>query len=160
MLQETYLFDDTIAHNIAFGESDRPRPRPVGSEDGCEPHDFVERLPLGYETRIGESGLRLSGGQRTEDRHRACHLPPAAVLVLDEAASALDSESERSVQRHLDELMAGRTTIVIAHRLSTVREADLIVVLDRGRIVERGAHGELMERQGLYYYLVGQQLQQ
>ncbi len=159
VLQETYLFDDTIARNIAFGDE----PDPVGVQWAAKVaaiHDFVERLPLGYETRIGDSGLRLSGGQAQRIAiARAIYRRPA-VLVLDEAASALDSESERSVQRHLDELMAGRTSIVIAHRLSTVRDADLIVVLDRGRIVERGAHGELMERQGLYYYLVGQQLEQ
>jgi ATP-binding cassette subfamily B protein len=159
VLQETYLFDDTIARNIAFGDEPDPA-RVQWAARTAAIHDFVERLPLGYETRIGDSGLRLSGGQGQRIAiARAIYRRPA-VLVLDEAASALDAESERSVQRHLDELMAGRTTIVIAHRLSTVRDADLIVVLDRGRIVERGAHGELMERQGLYYYLVGQQLEQ
>src|SRR5207342_483837 len=122
-------------------------------------HDFIQRLPLGYETRIGESGLRLSGGQaqRIAIARAVYHRPP--VLLLDEASSALDVESEQAVKRNLDELLRERTSFVIAHRLSTVRDADLIVVLERGRIVERGIHDELMDLRGLYYYLVSQQLQ-
>jgi HlyB family type I secretion system ABC transporter len=159
VLQDSYLFDDTIARNIAFGEPPDPATVQWAARVAAI-HDFVERLPLGYETRVGDSGLRLSGGQAQRIAiARAVYRRPA-VLLLDEASSSLDSESERSVQRHLDELMAGRTSIVIAHRLSTVRNADLIVVLDRGRIVERGTHPELMERQGLYYYLVGQQVEE
>jgi ATP-binding cassette subfamily B protein len=159
VLQDTHLFDDTIARNIAFGEE----PDPVDvlwAARVASVHEFVERLPLGYETRVGDSGLKLSGGQAQRVAiARAIYRKPA-VLLLDEASSALDAESERTVKRNLDDLMHGRTTFVIAHRLSTVRDADLIVVLDRGRIVERGTHVELMERQGLYYYLVGQQLEQ
>ncbi len=159
VLQDTHLFDDTIARNIAFGEE----PDPVDVQWAARVasvHEFVERLPLGYETRVGDSGLKLSGGQAQRVAiARAIYRKPA-VLLLDEASSALDAESERTVKRNLDDLMHGRTTFVIAHRLSTVRDADLIVVLDRGRIVERGTHVELMERQGLYYYLVGQQLDQ
>jgi ATP-binding cassette subfamily B protein len=121
-------------------------------------HDFVERLPLGYETRIGETGLMLSGGQRQRIAiARAVYARPP-VLVFDEATSALDSESERAVQANVDELFEGRTSFVIAHRLSTIRDADTILVLDRGRLVEQGNHEELMRRQGIYYYLVGQQL--
>jgi ATP-binding cassette subfamily B protein len=159
VLQDTHLFDDTIARNIAFGEE----PDPVDVQWAARVasvHEFAERLPLGYETRVGDSGLKLSGGQAQRVAiARAIYRKPA-VLLLDEASSALDAESERTVKRNLDDLMHGRTTFVIAHRLSTVRDADLIVVLDRGRIVERGTHVELMERQGLYYYLVGQQLEQ
>jgi ATP-binding cassette subfamily B protein len=158
VLQENHLFDDTIASNIAFGEE--PDAAAVQwAAKVASVHDFVERLPLGYETRIGDSGLRLSGGQAQRIAiARAVYRRPA-VLLLDEASSSLDAESERAVKQNLDELMGGRTSFVIAHRLSTVRDADLIVVLDRGRIVERGTHTELMERQGLYYYLVGQQLE-
>ena len=119
---------------------------------------FVERLPLGYDTRVGESGLALSGGQRQRIAiaRAVYHQPP--VLMLDEATSSLDSESERAVKENIDRLLEGRTSFVIAHRLSTVRDADLILVLEKGRLVEQGSHDDLMKRQGLYFYLVSQQL--
>jgi ATP-binding cassette subfamily B protein len=122
-------------------------------------HEFVERLPLGYETKVGESGLAVSGGQRQRIAiaRAVYHRPP--ILVFDEATSALDTESERAVKDNLGQLLAGRTSFVIAHRLSTVRDADLIVVLEKGKIVEQGSHDELMRHQGLYYYLVSQQLE-
>ena len=158
VLQETHLFDDSIARNIALGDEkpDLERMRWAAKIAGAQ--QFVERLPLAYDTRVGESGLSLSGGQKQRIAiARAVYSRPA-VLILDEATSALDVESERVVQEGLDELRRDRTCFVIAHRLSTVRDADLIVVLDRGRLVERGTHAELVERRGLYYYLVSQQL--
>jgi HlyB family type I secretion system ABC transporter len=158
VLQENYLFDDTIARNIAFGEAPDPA-RVVWAATVANAHEFVERLPLGYETRIGESGLKLSGGQaqRIAIARAVYHRPP--VLILDEASSALDTESERAVKQNLDDLLRERTSFVIAHRLSTIRDADVILVLEKGRLVEQGTHDELMERRGLYYYLVSQQLE-
>lgn len=159
VLQESYLFDDTIAANIAFGD---PHPDPdqvAWAARVANAHEFVERLPLGFETRVGESGLRLSGGQqqRIAIARALYHRPP--ILLFDEATSALDTESERAVKESLDELLVGRTSFVIAHRLSTVRDAHRIVVLERGRLVESGTHDELMARQGLYFYLASQQLE-
>jgi ABC-type bacteriocin/lantibiotic exporter with double-glycine peptidase domain/CRP-like cAMP-binding protein len=158
VLQENHLFDDTIARNIAFGADEPDLDRVLWASRVANAHEFIDQLPLGYETRIGESGLSLSGGQRQRVAiARAVYHRPA-VLILDEATSSLDTESERAVKENLDRLLDGRTSFVIAHRLSTVRDADLIVVLDRGRIVEQGTHDELMGRQGLYFYLVSQQL--
>jgi ABC-type bacteriocin/lantibiotic exporter with double-glycine peptidase domain len=158
VLQEAYVFDASIAENIAFGDDEPDLERVVWAAGVANAHEFVGRLPLGYATRVGETGLRLSGGQRQRIAiaRAIYHRPP--VLILDEATSALDSESERAVKAGLAELREGRTTFVIAHRLSTVRDADLIVVLDQGRVVERGTHAELVAHQGLYHYLAGEQL--
>ena len=157
-LQDSYLFGETIARNIALGDTVPDMDKVVRAAQVADAHDFVTRLPLGYETRVGESGLLLSGGQRQRVAlARAVYRQPA-VLLLDEATSALDSESERAVQENLAGLLRGRTAFVIAHRLSTVRNADRIVVLERGRIVEQGTHTELLERRGLYFHLCSQQL--
>jgi ABC-type bacteriocin/lantibiotic exporter with double-glycine peptidase domain/CRP-like cAMP-binding protein len=158
VLQEPYLFDDTIARNIAFGDVEPDLASVRAAAELADAADFVERLPLAYETRIGESGMRLSGGQaqRISIARALYHRPP--VLILDEATSALDTESERTVKRNLDRMLEGRTVFVVAHRLSTIRDADLILVLERGRLVEHGTHEELMSRSGLYFYLTGQQL--
>lgn len=157
VLQETYLFSDTIEANIAFGSPlDSGLVREAAQLANAA--DFIERLPLGYETKVGESGLALSGGQRQRLAiARALYRHPA-LLVLDEATSALDAESERAIQENLARLLSDRTAIIIAHRLSTVRHADLILVLDRGRLVEQGTHDELVARRGLYFLLTAQQL--
>jgi HlyB family type I secretion system ABC transporter len=159
VLQETYLFDDTIWGNIAFGEPEPDGERVLWAARAANAHEFVQRLPLRYDTRVGESGLRLSGGQqqRIAIARALYNRPP--ILLFDEATSSLDSESERAVKESLDELLADRTSFVIAHRLSTVRDADRIVVLERGRLVEQGTHDELMQRRGLYFYLASQQLE-
>jgi ATP-binding cassette subfamily B protein len=158
VLQENHLFDDSIARNIAFGEEEPDMDKVMWAAQVASAREFVERLPLGYDTKIGESGLALSGGQKQRVAiARAVYQRPP-VLIFDEATSALDTESERAVKENLDQLLTGRTSFVIAHRLSTVRDADLILVLEKGRLVEQGSHDELMERQGLYYFLVSQQL--
>jgi ATP-binding cassette subfamily B protein len=158
VLQENHLFDDSIARNIAFGEEEPDMDKVMWAAQVASAREFIERLPLGYDTKIGESGLALSGGQKQRVAiARAVYQRPP-VLIFDEATSALDTESERAVKENLDQLLTGRTSFVIAHRLSTVRDADLILVLEQGRLVEQGAHDDLMERQGLYYFLVSQQL--
>jgi ATP-binding cassette subfamily B protein len=159
VLQENHLFDDTIARNIGFGEEEPDLDRIMWAAQVANAREFIERLPLGYDTKIGESGIGLSGGQRQRVAiaRAIYHKPP--VLIFDEATSALDTESERAVKENIDQLLHGRTSFVIAHRLSTVRNADLLLVLERGRLVEQGTHDDLMRRQGLYYFLVSQQLE-
>ncbi len=158
VLQENHLFDDTILRNIAFGEIEPEFDRVLWAAQMANAHDFIHRLPLGYETRIGETGLALSGGQRQRIAiARALYRDPP-ILIFDEATSALDSESERAIQQNLSQITRGRTCLVIAHRLSTIRDADRIVVLEKGRIAEIGTHDDLMSRRGLYFYLSSQQL--
>jgi ATP-binding cassette subfamily B protein len=158
VLQDAYVFADTIARNIAFGESEPDMDRVRWAAQMASADDFIERLPFGYDTKIGETGLALSGGQRQRIAIARAVYGKPPILVFDEATSSLDTESEQAVQRNMDTLLRGRTTFVIAHRLSTVRNAGLIVVLEQGRLVEQGTHDELMKRQGLYYYLASQQL--
>ena len=158
MLQENHLFADTIARNIAFAEEEADMERVVWAAEIANAREFIERLPLGYETRIGETGIALSGGQRQRIAiARAIYRRPT-VVILDEATSSLDTESERVVQENMDALLDGRTAVVIAHRMSTIRNADVILVIEKGRLVEHGTHEELVARQGLYYYLSSQQL--
>jgi len=151
--QETVLFDDTVRNNIAYGRADVPLERVIEAARASQAHEFIEELPQGYDTPLGERGARLSLGQRQRLSIARALLKDPPILILDEATSALDAESETLVQQALERLMRGRTSLVIAHRLATVRAADRIVVLDRGRIVEHGTHRDLLARRGLYAHL-------
>jgi len=151
--QETILFNDTIRRNIELGRLGATNAEIIEAARHAYAYDFITQKPQGFDAIIGEKGVSLSGGQRQRLAIARAVLKNAPVLVLDEATSALDTESERAVQSALDELMKGRTTICIAHRLSTIFHADVIVVLDQGRIVETGAHAELIQRNGVYQKL-------
>jgi len=148
--QEPVLFDETVAQNISLGRQDASREDVVAAAKAAAADGFISALDQGYEARVGEGGLKLSGGQRQRIAIARAMLRNAPILLLDEATSSLDTESERQVQDALATLMTGRTTIVIAHRLSTVLDADRIYVLDRGRVVESGSHADLIARNGLY----------
>jgi subfamily B ATP-binding cassette protein HlyB/CyaB len=158
VLQDNFLFSGTIRENIALGIPDPPMQDVITASMLAGAHDFISELPMGYETVIGERGLTLSGGQRQRLAIARALFTKPKILIMDEATSALDTESEKIIQQNLESIFKGRTTIVIAHRLSTVRNADRIVVMDRGTIVEQGTHYELMEKKGLYFYLNSQQL--
>jgi len=148
--QETVLFNDTVRNNIAYGQPNVAQTKVVAAAQAALAHDFIQKMPAGYDTMIGERGLRLSGGERQRLAIARALLKNAPILILDEATSALDSESESLVQSALQNLMHGRTVFVIAHRLSTVRRADRIVVLENGVISDTGAHEELMKKLGTY----------
>ena len=151
--QETILFGGTVGDNIRFGRHGASPEAVAVAAEAAHAHGFIQALPQGYDTVVGEKGVRLSGGQRQRIAIARAILKDPRILILDEATSALDNESEVLVQDALDRLMRGRTTFVVAHRLSTVQRADQILVLDRGQIVERGTHDELLSSRGLYHRL-------
>lgn len=158
--QETVLFDDTVTNNIAYGHAKHEIERVRAVAEATQAHEFIERLPQGYDTVLGEGGVRLSMGQRQRLTIARALFKDPPILILDEATSSLDAESESLVQQALEVLMQGRTSLVIAHRLATVRRADRIVVLDGGRIVEQGTHDQLLERKGVYARLHALQFHQ
>ncbi|WP_299378372.1 ABC transporter transmembrane domain-containing protein [uncultured Kiloniella sp.] len=148
--QEIQLFDDTVRSNIAYGKTDASEEEIIEAAKNAHAHDFILSLPEGYDTQVGPRGSRLSGGQRQRVAIARAMVKDAPVLLLDEATSALDTESERHVQTALNTLMKGRTTFVIAHRLSTVIDADMIYVMDKGKIIEEGTHTQLLKKSGTY----------
>ena len=159
VMQEPFLFDDTIRANIAYSRPEATDAEVIAAAKSAAAHEFIEGLPKGYDTSVGEAGARLSGGQRQRIAIARAFLKNAPILLLDEATSALDTESEAKVQEALERLMQGRTTVMIAHRLSTVRNADRIYVIEAGKVVEQGTHAALIRKGGLYSRLAkGQDL--
>jgi ATP-binding cassette subfamily B protein len=148
--QDTVLFNDTIYYNIAYGRPDATRDEVLRAAQSAHIHHFIESLPLGYDTMVGERGLKLSGGEKQRVAIARAMLKDPAILIFDEATSALDSKSEKAIQDELRHIARERTTLIIAHRLSTVVDAEQILVMDKGLIVERGTHRELLARQGVY----------
>lgn len=148
--QDTFLADASVAENIAYGSHDVPRQDVIAAAKAAEAHEFISHLPQGYATQVGERGMKLSGGQRQRLALARAILKNPPILILDEATSAVDNETEAAIQRSLDRLVVGRTSLIIAHRLSTVRHAHCIHVLDHGRIVESGTHEKLLTRNGIY----------
>ena len=157
VLQESFLFPISLAENIAYGRPGADRSEIEAAAEAANAHQFITDLPEGYDTVVGERGATLSGGERQRVAIARALLKDAPILILDEPTSALDAETEGQLLGALDNLMAGRTTLIIAHRLSTIRGADRIVVLEHGRVVEEGSHNALLHREGIYARLHGLQ---
>jgi ATP-binding cassette subfamily B protein/subfamily B ATP-binding cassette protein MsbA len=157
--QDVFLFDGSVRDNIAYGRHDATDAEVEEAARRANAHEFIERLPDGYETFVGERGVKLSGGQQQRLAIARAILARPQILILDEATSNLDTESEQLIQASMTTLLAGRTTFVIAHRLSTIRLADMILLMDDGRVVERGTHAELMAAGGAYHEMVQRQMQ-
>ena len=153
--QEVAIFNDTIRDNISYGSLGATEEQVIAAAKQAAAHDFITELPEGYNTRVGENGVKLSGGQRQRISIARAMLKNAPILLLDEATSALDANSERLVQAALERLQQGKTTIVVAHRLSTIIGADIIYVLSHGKVVEAGSHVELLAQGGAYARLYG-----
>jgi ABC-type multidrug transport system fused ATPase/permease subunit len=150
VLQTSLLFSDNIKENIAYGRPDATMEEVIAAARAAQAHEFIEGFTRGYDTVVGERGVTLSGGQRQRVAIARALLMNPRILILDDSTSSVDTQTEKLIQAALDALMEGRTTFVIAHRLSTVRRADMILVMDQGRIVERGTHNELLAGGGLY----------
>ena len=159
MLQETYLFEGSILDNISYAKPDATFEEIIDAAKVAHAHEFITKLPDGYNTRVGNKGHTLSGGERQRIAIARAILHNPKIIILDEATASLDTETERQIQERLGELCKGRTTIAIAHRLSTLSNADSLIVLDKGRLAEMGSHDELMRRKGVYYNLVMAQRQ-
>jgi ATP-binding cassette subfamily B protein len=150
VLQTSLLFSESIRENIAYGRPDASEDEIIAAAKAAQAHDFITELPQGYDTVVGERGITLSGGQRQRVAIARALLMDPRILILDDSLSSVDTQTEKLIQEALDKLMEGRTTFVIAHRLSTVRRADLIVVLEKGCIVQAGKHEELLQQGGMY----------
>jgi ATP-binding cassette subfamily B protein len=155
--QESFLFSGTIAENIAYGKPEATPQEIMRAAKGANAHDFIMALPDGYDTEVGERGARLSGGERQRIAIARAILHDPRILILDEATSNVDTQTERQIQEALGRLVKGRTTFAIAHRLSTLRNAHRLVVLEKGKVVELGTHDELLEQKGVYAKLVEMQ---
>jgi subfamily B ATP-binding cassette protein MsbA len=156
--QDIILFDDSVRNNILFGKPEAPDEEVLRASEAAYAHEFISDMPLGYDTQIGERGIKLSGGQKQRLSLARAIIRDPKILILDEATSSLDSDSETKIQKALESILPGRTTIIIAHRLSTVKKADRIIVIERGRIIQEGKHDELSNRAGVYRELYDMQL--
>jgi len=158
VLQDSFLFNNSVVENLLYGKPDADRDEIMEAAKAANAHEFIIQLPEGYDTEIGERGVKLSGGQKQRLALARAILADPRILILDEATSSVDAEAEYLIQQALERVLKDRTSLVIAHRLSTVRNADKIIVLDKGRIVEIGKHDELLARDGLYGQLYKRQM--